>query len=165
MTDMERQVAAPAQSSGVSRRKFLGGIALAVAGSSALAVVGGSALAMVQEQQLLGATPTLAELLATLQRSTFDRYRGDSFRFRSSAGDVALRLADVRDLATTRTLSAEEREGSFSVVFRGSLAQELGQGTYTVVHHRIGTFDLFIVPQKATADGHSYEAVFNRVVM
>ncbi len=53
---------------------------------------------------------------------------------------------------------------SFSLLFRGSAADPLGQGMYRFEHARLGIFDLFIVPVAQDGTGRYYEAVFNRLI-
>ena len=144
----------------ISRRTFLAAAGVIVAGSTLFAV---------RQVQLLGPDASLEELLATLQRSTFSRFVGDTFELKQGTEEqAALRLATVRDLSMTITFPSEEQmrayhEASFSILFRGPVDRALRQGTYTVEHHRMGAFPLFIVPMQAGQDGAYYEATFNRL--
>jgi hypothetical protein len=144
----------------ISRRAFLTGAAV---------IATGSTLFTVRQAQLLGPNASLEELLATLQRSTFARFVGDTFELKQGTEEqAALRLATVRDLSINITFSSEQQtrayhEASFSILFRGPLDGSLQQGTYTVEHRRMGTFPLFIVPMQAGQDGAYYEATFNRL--
>jgi hypothetical protein len=53
---------------------------------------------------------------------------------------------------------------TFSLVFRGPADQPFRQGTYTLQHEKLGTFQLFLVPIGRDESGYSYEAVFNRLL-
>jgi uncharacterized protein DUF6916 len=52
---------------------------------------------------------------------------------------------------------------SFALSFAGPPAPALPQATYRFTHESLGSFDLFICPVARTADGLTYEAVFNRL--
>lgn len=145
----------------VSRRTFFAGAGVLALGSTFFAL---------RETQLLAPNASLAELLQTLQRSTFMRHLNDSFRLSVADGtqQMTLRLTAVRDLTNIITFATEEQtrtylEASFSLLFRGPLGQLLQQDSYTINHHRIGTFSLFVVPSAADEQGQYYEAVFNRL--
>jgi L-ascorbate metabolism protein UlaG (beta-lactamase superfamily) len=67
---------------------------------------------------------------------------------------------------TLTSVSANEvssHNEQFSIVFRGSLDTFLPQGIYQIMHERMGSFDLFLVPIGRNESGYEYEAVFNRM--
>lgn len=61
------------------------------------------------------------------------------------------------------TIDERQRTGweSFSLIFAGP-DESLPQGTYSVTHDALGSFDLFLVPVLVEGAGVRYEAVFNR---
>jgi len=62
---------------------------------------------------------------------------------------------------TALTQSSKTRALSgFTMQFRNSSTRRIKQDTYTMVHHNLGTFKLFIVP---AANGASYTAVINHI--
>jgi hypothetical protein len=100
----------------------------------------------------------------TLMRSTFTRHRGEAFAVLPTTGArTLLQLADVRELPGVAT--SLQQEHSFSLLFRGPVAQPLNQGTYRFEHPGIGGFDVFISSQAPDRDARYYEAVFNRLVV
>jgi hypothetical protein len=73
-----------------------------------------------------------------------------------------LRLEDGRRLELELVEATGVGEGRpFSIVFRGPTDPPLPQRIYRFEHEAIGTFELFIVPIAADAQGVRYEAVFN----
>ena len=109
---------------------------------------------------------------ASLTRAGFEGVLNSSFEFRSASGDRNfLILTGVEDfqyaapvseanfaVRPPRRHSIVPRTETFALNFFGT-GTNLLQGTYTVSHASLGTFDLFIVPS-----GNSYCAVFNRLV-
>ena len=138
---------------GISRRKFVKVTGIALAGSALLAALGGISLPSLQVALILP---------GNLKRSLLSQYLGQTFHVQLDSSDaVAMQLAQVRDLGVSQDTNLDT-EHSFSVLFRGSGRQPLGQGTYKFSHNRVGSFPLFIVPM-APADGDRYyEAIFNR---
>jgi hypothetical protein len=49
---------------------------------------------------------------------------------------------------------------AFVLTFDGPAEPHLPQGTYRLVHERLGSQDVFIVPVARTDDGYQYEANF-----
>lgn len=81
-------------------------------------------------------------------------------RFRvatEGARTVEVELAQVRDLGST------EQQEQFSLIFHGPLDRFLPQGTYHLIHDRMGELDLFLVPVGKEEGAFLYQAVFNRV--
>jgi uncharacterized protein DUF6916 len=140
----------------ISRRTFIKGVGIALAGSALLAVGGRGLLRALWVRQVLP---------GDLKRSLLSRHLGETFHVRlDSSNLVGLQLTQVKDLgAHANVNTGVDTEHSFSVLFRGPADRPLGQATYQFGHAQIGSFPLFIVPM-APADGaRYYEAVFNRL--
>jgi hypothetical protein len=141
----------------LSRRGFLQGVAVVLAGG-ALVSIG---------ERMLGTTGGLQPLPMSLQRSTFAKYMGQTFQVdRQPADRIALQLVEVGELPfTTYTemhmMAQADREHCFSIVFAGPRDQPLVQATYRFEHQQIGSFPLFIVPIAADQNTQYYEAIFN----
>lgn len=71
---------------------------------------------------------------------------------------ISLTLVDVGPYGSAPDTDAEPR--AFSLVFRGPLDPQFGQGPFSLRHPELGSFVLFAVPVARTADGIDYEAVF-----
>ena len=96
-------------------------------------------------------------MLERLTRETFAQHLNTGFRLILGPGqELGLELTEAKDLGST-----PDHE-QFSVVFRGPLDPQLGQGIYRIEHDRLDAFDLFIVPVGQDRDGMYYEAIFNR---
>ena len=63
-----------------------------------------------------------------------------------------------------KVAEANEQVGMerFSIFFRGPASSLLGQRTYELVHRKLGTLQIFLVPISKDEHGYKYEAVFNR---
>jgi hypothetical protein len=145
------------KASGISRRKFITGIGVAVAGAALLAI-GGRRLLNAQLPEVPG---------EALARSMFAARVGEMFQVRPEASaSHPLRLVAVSDLAAVARNEAQtsaDKERSFSLLFRGPADMPLGQGTYYFEHSQIGSFRLFIVPIAPNQNAYYYEAIFNRL--
>lgn len=83
------------------------------------------------------------------------------------AGALTLTLAEATSLggsgpdpeAAGPDAAAAPRE-PFSLVFRGPLESQLGQGTYALQHETLGVLAIFLVPVARDAEAMRYEAVF-----
>ena len=53
------------------------------------------------------------------------------------------------------------RRGPFSLIFRGPLDMRLPQQIYTIIHPKMGSLQIFIVPVGPDQSGQCYEAIFN----
>jgi len=97
-------------------------------------------------------------MLETLTAATLSEHLNTTFRIHlPDSTTVDLELTDVTGGRQT------SRQEQFSIVFRGPIEVFLGQGTYSIEHDKIGTFDLFLVPVAEDDRGFSYQAVFNRL--
>lgn len=143
----------------VSRRTFIKGLGIALAGSAFLAAGGQSLQALLPRQIVPG----------NVSRSMLEQHLGETFYIRSdSSAVIVVRLAEVRGLGIgadqdSRKTTSANAEHSFSALFRGPNDHSLGQGTYQFSHYQIGDFPLFIVPMLSYNNIRYYEAVFNRL--
>ena len=60
-------------------------------------------------------------------------------------------------------IDATSSRDCFSLVFRGPRGLPLRQGTYTLEHSSLGTFQLFVVPGENDRSGVRYGAIVNRL--
>jgi Domain of unknown function (DUF6916) len=93
--------------------------------------------------------------LATLTCGDFESHLGDVFSLRRAAGEISLRLVDVRKLG-----QAKRAGGAFSLEFVSPPGAALPQAIYALDHSELGSLAIFLVPLGRTPDGVSYEAVF-----
>ena len=142
---------------GITRRQFVKGVAIALAGSAILAI----------GDRILGVAVVSQQPVLTLQRSVFARYLGETFQVdRDSTSPVAVQLTHVGDLPARAYQKASynpsvDQEHCFSLLFRGPADRPLVQGTYRFEHSQFGSFSLFIVPMVAVRGTQYYEAIFN----
>lgn len=94
-----------------------------------------------------------------LDRAGFGRLRGSAFQVRATSG--ALKTVVLDDVTEYQRAAGIE---NFSIRFTHDAEAPLTQGTYRFSHPQMGDFDLFIVPQPASAARCGYVAVFNRLV-
>jgi hypothetical protein len=98
--------------------------------------------------------------------TTFELLINAVFQVQSHSGAmVDLQLVEVQPGSSRGNNRAAEDAANekFSLLFRGSLTQPLGQDSFWFEHHVIGHFAMFIVPIGSTETSHRYyEAVFNR---
>ena len=73
-----------------------------------------------------------------------------------SPSTLELVVESVKELAPHRF-----RAAPFSLVLRGPRAPLLPQGTYSLLHPRLGHVDVFLVPIGQAAQASTYEALFN----
>ena len=98
-----------------------------------------------------------------LRRDLFESCRGQLMIVRRSPRSIGLQLMRVDDVPTARHTGAVDDENSFIVLFRGPRSPRLAQGTYRVESSTLGTFPLFLVPERTYASGTAYTATFNRL--
>lgn len=106
-----------------------------------------------------------SDTLYKITRMMFTENLGTRFTFRLGG----VKLTDMPLIAVynlnppfVKSDGTTSRE-CFSIVFQGPASIPLRQGTYTVAHSTLGTFDLFIVPGARNGTALHYEAVINRV--
>jgi hypothetical protein len=141
----------------VSRRRFLalGPVLAATAAAGPKSIV---------KDVLPQASAAAAAARVTLTRSTFAPHVHGTFVAHLEAlRPIELKLTAVQDLPGTARATFPDREGQFSLLFRGPRQPALDQGTYRVEHPAIGAFALFLVPVGESADARHYEAIFNRI--
>jgi hypothetical protein len=154
----------PPHHNGLSRRAFVQGLGVAVAGSALVPLGIRAAVA----QAFASRRP-----LASLTQAAFAAHRGDVFHIHPEASPrldvVLLAVTDRSRHATARAGRARPRTDMggecFAMVFRGPHNRPLAQGTYRFVHDHMGSFSLFIVPGATGAHGIHYEALFNRLLV
>jgi hypothetical protein len=97
-----------------------------------------------------------------LTKAGFSSQLNTQFRINNGNSQVLVKLIDVTDLAHRR-INRPDKEG-FSLIFRGSRANGLTQGTYQIEHEKLGTFSFLLVPiSPQDKSAISYEAVVNRL--
>ena len=100
-------------------------------------------------------------LARPLEQRTFTDLLGQSFRLHSDdLASVELQLVEVNDLLSSHSPEIKE---AYSLVFKGSPDQPIGQGTHTLEHDAMGRFALFMVPVHSKKPGLDYEAVFCQI--
>ncbi len=93
--------------------------------------------------------------LARVTAEDFAPRIDDDFLVPMSAGEVLLRLVEVRRLG-----KAIREGGAFSLTFLSPPGPFLPQAVYPLQHPALGPLDLFLVPLGPKDGGNSYEAVF-----
>lgn len=93
--------------------------------------------------------------IAQLSAADFEARTEDVFRIPTAAGELELKLVEVRALG-----KALRQGGAFSLTFRSPPGPFLPQAIYPLQHPVLGTLDLFLVPLGPKDAGNSYEAVF-----
>lgn len=97
---------------------------------------------------------------ASLTEKEFSQHLNTKFRARLEDGSgVELELVEVKGYLS----KPEEQNGMerFSAFFEGPADTQLTQKTYTLVHDRMGEFEIFLVPIGGPTPDKRYEAVFN----
>ena len=108
-------------------------------------------------------TPPFLDDGGWLRRDLFEGCRGQWMIVRRSPRSIALQLMSVDNVPTSRLIGAVGDENRFIVLFRGPRSPKLAQGTYRVESSTLGTFSLFLVPERTYASGTAYTATFNRL--
>lgn len=93
--------------------------------------------------------------IAQLTAADFEPRIEDDFRVSAPAGEVSLRLVEVRRLGKGL------RQGdAFSLTFLSPPGPFLPQAIYPLLHPGFEALDLFLVPIGPKDGGNGYEAVF-----
>lgn len=156
-----------------SRRSFLGngskvGLAALLSGGLRLGVFAEKLSSQRVEADPSAPIPSsaLGDPLFLITSAMFSNNLNSAFTFKLSGVELTnLTLVAVDDQtpADIKRTSASTRE-SFSLVFQGLRAVLLRQETYTVVHNKLGTFRLFIVPgDLSSRSAPRYRALINRL--
>ncbi len=101
-----------------------------------------------------------------LTRETFAALEGECFRLQADEAEVEWVLVEVSGrgprAAATPIVPSDgvlQRE-PFALLFRAPRQPALPQRIYPLVHDRLGTLELFLVPVGEDDDARYYEAVF-----
>ena len=86
----------------------------------------------------------------------FSELLEQSFTVTEEGREIALRLTRIDKRET-----APKGWESFTMLFDGPPAACLPQGTHQLVHEKVGTVPVFLVPVAEDEEGYQYEAVFN----
>lgn len=105
-----------------------------------------------------------APLAPQLRRSTWLDVTDPAFQVDVGAGRTPWRLVDVADLPIAEQIPAlRDHDAAFALRFSGPAG--LAQGTRTLHHPALGTFELFAVPVEAAAGPSAlYEGIVDRTV-
>jgi hypothetical protein len=93
--------------------------------------------------------------IAALSAADFTPRVNEPFRIVTPAGQIELKLVEVRELGV-----ALRKGGAFALTFLSPPGPFLPQAIYPLENSALGTLDLFIVPLGPQEGGNSYEAVF-----
>jgi len=92
----------------------------------------------------------------------FAKALNTGFRLQIDPGNV-LDLELIEAVDELEGKQAPPGREAFSLTFRGAHSEPLGQGTYSLNHTDMGTFDIFLVPIRHDDTGTYYQAIFNRI--
>jgi hypothetical protein len=155
----------------LSRRSFLqtgskvGLVAIVSGGIGRIAFGQESSAALDSEMEKVIPDATLSDPLYNITRAMFTRYVNTKFSFKLGPvrlGHMVLTAVEDMNPATYKSDGTSAKD-CFALVFRGLGALPLQQGTYTVGHGKLGSFNLFIGPGDGTIAGEQYSAVINRL--
>lgn len=142
------------QHKGFTRSNFLkaGGAAFVSAG--AVPLVGAAA-----------AGQSATDPLYHLRLASYKPFLHSLFHLEHPHGQVSAELVEITNLVALRRhrRKAAAGEECFSLLFEEKKGEPVAQGTYTLKHPRMGSFQLFLVPVGRGAKGHYLEAVVNRL--
>ena len=93
--------------------------------------------------------------IAALTAADFEPRIADEFRVAAPAGEIALKLVEVRRLG-----KAIRQGDAFSLTFLSPPGPFLPQAIYPLQHPAFQALDMFLVPLGPKDGGNSYEAVF-----
>jgi len=96
--------------------------------------------------------------LGEMTAATFSPHVNTTFRARIEAD----RIVEMTLTAVSENGSSPQLE-SFALRFLAPPDAPARQGSYAIVHHALGEFELFVVPVGRDSRGVEYEAVFNRL--
>lgn len=146
----------PGRQMSITRRKFLrAGTLLALSAAFPLETV----LAQQSPKEKDGNPfDQSTDNLSNYNKAAFSSHLNSIFRLYTGYSTVEVALLEVKDMKPAG--SAGE---CFSLVFRGG-DKALGQNTYWLEHHSLGTFQLFMTPGGADDNGaQSFVAIINRI--
>jgi hypothetical protein len=93
--------------------------------------------------------------IAQLTAADFEPRIEDEFRVPAPAGEIPLKLVEVRRLG-----KALRKGDAFSLTFLSPPGPFLPQAIYPLLHPAFEALELFLVPLGPKDGGNSYEAVF-----
>jgi hypothetical protein len=154
-----------------SRRSFVrassfAGIAAAIAASfPRLALGQQKAPKPPQSTQPLLPKEVYSSPLYNMSRANFYSNINTTFTISKPGADkIGLRLYEVADLHSLWGKGRPESKECFALTFIGPRNRPLPQGTYSLMHSKLGPFELFIVPtDEPDPRGLRYEANINRL--
>ena len=82
--------------------------------------------------------------LSGLDRAAFASQLRTTFVINDGRRKVPLKLIEVSDLGSTRTIRG--RREAFALMFSGSSSSPLKQETYLIEHEKLGAFSMLVVP-------------------
>ena len=99
-------------------------------------------------------------MLDKLTSADFLAHLNDKFTLSLPDGSqYTLTLVKVTELGEAAGETGRRR--SFSLIFRGPLDMRLPQQIYLIIHPKLGSLQIFIVPIGPDQTGQRYEAIFN----
>lgn len=117
--------------------------------------------------------PEIFEVPAEAYNSVLDRISRQMFLdfvnttfvvYHAQKGRIEVYLKDVEDLRPQAFKNnATTGHECFNLIFVNQSGTALPQGTYTMEHPKLGTFDLFLVPGVNLRYGHNACATINRL--
>lgn len=142
------------RSKGFTRGNFL------KAGGAAVVSAGAVPLAHAAAAGQAGTDP-----LYHLRRASYTPFLHTAFRLEHPHGPVTAELVEITNLVPLRRhrKKAAAGEECFSLLFEETKGEPVAQGSYTLTHPRMGSFQLFLVPVGRGVKGHYLEAVVNRL--
>jgi hypothetical protein len=104
-------------------------------------------------------------VLERISRQMFvDSINSNFVLYDQKQGKIQVYLKEVEDLRPV-AFKNNPKSGHecFNLIFVNQSGTALPQGTYTVEHEKLGTFDLFLVPGVNQRYGHNLGAAVNRL--
>jgi hypothetical protein len=106
-----------------------------------------------------------ADPLYHLRQASYTPFLNTTFRLQHPHGPVSAELVEITNLVPRRHHKKKVADGEecFALLFEETTGEAVTQGSYTLQHPRMGTFQLFLVPVGRGAKGHYLEAIVNRL--
>jgi hypothetical protein len=147
----------------VTRRKFIERVGItALAAASATSVGKVFAQSGKADGMYFRPAESAADPLNYLSRQHFEPFINTAFEVSGEGGAARLTLIEVNAIERKTNESRGYSGESFSLIFRGSAANKLEQGTYQVRHGALGEHSLLVVP--VGRKGTRYEVIINLIV-
>jgi hypothetical protein len=101
-------------------------------------------------------------MAAILTEEEFSQHVNTKFRVNVDASQpIELDLVEVKGYVNKNKPGEQSGMERFSAFFSGPADSFLPQGSYSLEHDGMGSFDIFLVPLARNEKGCRYEAVFN----